>query len=636
MKHLSLRPCSSSVGTRLSILAMSAATLLATGCGYSKYAALALDNPPSTTTPHAAMKGTVHGGQDPIIGAHVYLFEADNTGYGHPATSILRQADTGQSDSLGAYVTTLGPNGSWSISGDYACDNGKVVYLLATQGNPGVGGTINNAAIALMAVLGPCPAGGTFDPSLSVTIDELTTVAGAYALSGFMQDATHLSSPNTTAAINAINNAAANANLLVDTAAGGTRQLTPNGHGTVPAAEINTLGNILAYCINSDGGANCTSLFGFAPNSASVTPSDTLTAMLNIVHNPGAHAGDLFGLVGTKGDPFQPTLTQAPNDWSVEVSFNSASARDLPYSQSRIAFDSAGNLYIPHTFGTQQLGPDGTLLATNANNVGGYYAAISPIDSSVWTAGTNGLYVNNSSVTDYTTNYSGQEVSVAFDSTGNAWSGNQGPPSIGEFTGTTADVTTGYRSGGLQQGGGGVEGNGIAVDSQGDIWLLWRDNSVAAEVSRSGAAISSSTGALASTLYAPASLAIDASDNAWILGGNGLVTVFNKTAALVSGTSGYPTSGSLVDPQDLAIDGAGTVWISSGNGQALYSMSSAGTLTSPTNGYAAVTSYPSLLAIDGAGDIWVTDANTATIGEFIGLATPVNTPLTPGKLATRP
>ncbi len=65
-------------------------------------------------------------------------------------------------------------------------------------------------------------------------------------------------------------------------------------------------------------------------------------------------------------------------------------------------------------------------------------------------------------------------------------------------------------------------------------------------------------------------------------------------------------------------------------------MNASGALTSPSNGYAAVTQYPTFIAIDGAGDVWISDANTATIGEFIGLATPVVTPITPGKLATRP
>jgi hypothetical protein len=32
--------------------------------------------------PAVKLSGSVHGGQQPIVGAHVYLFAANNTGYG--------------------------------------------------------------------------------------------------------------------------------------------------------------------------------------------------------------------------------------------------------------------------------------------------------------------------------------------------------------------------------------------------------------------------------------------------------------------------------------------------------------------------------------------------------------------------
>jgi hypothetical protein len=633
MHPFSRRSCSSSACPSIlaASFAASFAALLLTGC--ANLVSFPDSAPITSAVSGATLQGTVHGGQGPIVGAHIYLFQASQGAYAGNAQDLLTVDKTITSDSLGPYVTT-GPTGSWSVSGDYAgCTPGAVVYVLSTQGNPGLSNpNANNAAIALMAVLGPCPSADNFSSAPPIDIDELTTVAGAYALSGFMTGPTNLGSPSSTVALTAIANASANAGYLVNISTGA---VPPNSTRTLPQSELNTLGNILAYCVNSDGASNCTSLFDLAPSSASTVPTDTLTAMLNIVHNPGANANPLWSLVGTKGDPFQPSLSSAPNDWSVEITYSTANAKDLPSGQARIALDASGNLYIPHNYGVQQISPGGTVLATNDNNLGGYYAAVSPSDGSVWTAG-QGLYFNSSAVNDSTTNYSGGEASVAFDKSGNAWSGNQGPASIGEFTGITADVTTAIRAGGLQQNGGGIEGNGIAIDSNGNIWTLWRDNSLAAEITPSGNGVSPAGGATASTLYYPTSLAIDASNNAWMIGENGLVTVFNSSAALVSG-AGYPTGGTyLTDPQDIAIDGSGTVWISSGDGQALYSLNASGTLTSPANGYAAVTEYPSLLAIDSAGNIWVTDANTATLGEFIGLATPVVTPITPGALATRP
>src|SRR5215475_10222586 len=94
------------------------------GCNISRV-------PPSTFSPRTgsgmAIKGAVHGGQQPIVGAHVYLFAANTTGYGVPgiapsasnaSVSLLSAASTGHSDSIGAYVLTDG-NGTFSITGDY-------------------------------------------------------------------------------------------------------------------------------------------------------------------------------------------------------------------------------------------------------------------------------------------------------------------------------------------------------------------------------------------------------------------------------------------------------------------------------------------------------------------------------------
>src|SRR5258708_1362045 len=70
--------------------------------------------------PAVKLTGSVHGGQQPIVGAHVYLFAANTTGYGQPSISLLNAASTGASDSLGAYVTT-DASGGFTITGDYAC-----------------------------------------------------------------------------------------------------------------------------------------------------------------------------------------------------------------------------------------------------------------------------------------------------------------------------------------------------------------------------------------------------------------------------------------------------------------------------------------------------------------------------------
>src|SRR5579884_243345 len=141
---------------RASIAAALCLPLLLTGC------TLTNTGGPSPVQ-GAELRGSVHGGQQPIAGAHVYLFAANTTGYGgagiarsssNASISLLNAASTGHSDSVGAYVLT-DANGNFSISGDYTCTPGQQVYLYALGGNPG-GGT--NSHAGLMAALGNCPA----------------------------------------------------------------------------------------------------------------------------------------------------------------------------------------------------------------------------------------------------------------------------------------------------------------------------------------------------------------------------------------------------------------------------------------------------------------------------------------------
>ena len=53
-------------------------------------------------------------------------------------------------------------------------------------------------------------------------------------------------------------------------------------------------------------------------------------------------------------------------------------------------------------------------------------------------------------------------------------------------------------------------------------------------------------------------------------------------------------------------------------------------LLSPTDGFGmdAALSQPFGIAIDASGNIWVSNAGTATLTQFVGLASPVKTPLT--------
>ena len=186
--------------------------VLVSGCSISTTSA-------PTADAGLAIQGKVFGGQQPIVGAQVYLFAANAgvftpnaNGYGNASVSLLTSGTGRTLDNSGGptngdyYVTTL-TGGAFSITGDYTCTANTQVYLYALSGNPGSGGFADNPSSGLLAALGNCPSGGTFSSSLYVVVNEVSTAGTAYAIAGFATDATHVSSSGTALAKTGIGNA---------------------------------------------------------------------------------------------------------------------------------------------------------------------------------------------------------------------------------------------------------------------------------------------------------------------------------------------------------------------------------------------------------------------------------------------
>jgi len=281
--------------------------------------------------PGAPLTGQATSGSQPVVGAHVYLLAARTTGYGgaglaasgsNASVSVASAAETGNSDSVGAYVVT-DANGSFSLTGGYSCTSGQQLYLYVLGGNAGAGA---NSAIGMMAAVGNCPS--ATGPAVFATVNEVSTVAAAYAMAGFATDATHVGSSGTALALTGIANAFANAANLADLPSGTALATTPVGNQTVPQAEIDTLANILASCVNSNGtGSACTTLFANAESAGSTgtVATDTATAAINIAHNPYGNPygnfqniANLYALAsGTV--PFAPALTADPYEFGISL-----------------------------------------------------------------------------------------------------------------------------------------------------------------------------------------------------------------------------------------------------------------------------------------------------------------------------
>ncbi len=258
----------------------------------------------------AALSGTVHGGQQPVAGATIQLYAASTSVDQGPAIPLLRSP----------VLSDL--NGNFSITGNYTCpSSSSLVYLTATGGNPGLSTATNNSALAMMAALGNC---GALSASTNILINELTTVGSAAALYPFM------TSPSTLGASSATQN-----QLAVDFQS--VPVYTDIANGLVPgpalpsgyyasSTEIATLADIVASCINSPGGkagdgSPCGNLFNLARsgNGNTTAPTDTISAVLNILTRPTANVASIYALSPGSGAPFQPTLTAPPTDWTLPI-----------------------------------------------------------------------------------------------------------------------------------------------------------------------------------------------------------------------------------------------------------------------------------------------------------------------------
>lgn len=268
-------------------------------------------NQPAKVTEPLVRHSSVHGGQQPVSGSTLRLYAVGTTGDGSAATPLLTQA------------VTTDANGIFDITGLYTCPSpSALVYITATGGNPGLSAGTNNAAIALMAALGPC---GNLGASTFININELTTVAAVWSLAPFMSSYSSIGSGTTDAA--GLAGAFTLASEYVNTTTGTAPGLNVPAGTTVPVAQLNTLADILLSCVNSAGGVAgdgsvCGTLFAAATPSGGTAPVEVIGAGLNIASNPAANVSSLFGLVAATV-PFQPMLPAVPADWTVGLTLPS-------------------------------------------------------------------------------------------------------------------------------------------------------------------------------------------------------------------------------------------------------------------------------------------------------------------------
>ena len=636
---------------RLALAACTLSALALTGCATSF-----IDTASPIAARGATLRGTAHGGQQALTGANVYLFAAGTTGYGSASASLLTPGTPGvTADSQGHGYVTTDAQGNWSITGNYTCSPRDLLYVLVTGGNPGVGGTANNTAIAMMTALGSC---GSINSSTFVVVNELTTVAAAEALQQFIVDGTHIGSSATNNT--GISNAFLTALNMVGIADTQARTTTLAGNGTVPQATLHTLANALAACVNtaSNTSANCGSLLASAPYN-NAPAADTLVAAVSIAQHPGYKPNTIFNLAASN-PPFLPALTSAPNDFSIGITYNLGGIPEPGY----LAIDAAGNVWSTNrasekspfnaTDSIVKLNPQGAILSgPNGFTAGGINLpegiAVDIDGSSLWIANTPSTVVKLSSTGALAPNFpvtaGNFPQGIAIDTGGNAWVSNSQGNDISEIATTGTLLHSGITAANF------TSPQGVAIDYNAFIYVVGQGSSSVLKLNPTGTVANTAPGFTGGGLNTPSGIAIDNSSRLWVANTNfspttgqqiapSNLSVLTNVGNPVTGSAGYGNAAAGV-ANIVAIDGNGSAWTAVCTTQCVggsvpnivMEVSSTGTVISPTGGFQNPDfSAPQGIAIDASGNVWVANsggqANSTpgSITQLVGVAAPVKTP----------
>jgi len=586
---------------------------------------------------------------------YTYTFTAGNQLYSGQSVQFSSSSLAGQWATLNSTAQTVlaNPSGtSFQISTTVAPGTGANTQ---TGSITAVGAS--NPAIANMALLGICPGVGNFTKLISyVYMNEVSTVAMAYGIAGFATDSVHIGTSSSNeiglqnAALNVANlyNVQGGALELPGNSAAGegliANQATVAGNGTVPQAELNTLGNILAACVDSantpiSASATCTTLFANATSTGTISgvkPIDTATAAINMAHNPGSPNVIALFVLASGVVPFAPQLSSAPNDFTVAITYNNIT------SPGSIAIDASGNAFVPTNSSSgyvTKLSPAGAVLATSANGGSGFDSiAVAPNGNVLVAAnGSNAVYAYTGSLvpvssSPWTSAQMTAPTAVAVDSSGYVYvtDGGNSASIIQKFN-SSGTLNASISNGCLQRV------SQISIDPSDTLWASINSSNDICRVSNPSGNQMFSSGSQPS---APTNVAIDSSGNGWAAAGAQTnLFLYSPTGNQNSyGVINNALQGGLSSPTVVAIDGGNNVWLTNnGNSYALSEFAHSGAAITTSTGYQSGNlNAPSWIAIDASGDVWVPNKNANSVTELIGVATPTVTPLSALQPGVRP
>jgi streptogramin lyase len=578
-------------------------------------------------SPQSILNAQVMGGRKPISGAAVVLAEAGTSGKG--SSTVLAS-------------TTSDSKGNFNINSFTCQHQSSQVYITASGGDAGNG---DNSNIFLIAMLGPCNKLPNF-----VVINELSTVAAAYAFSQFMnsRDPSQIGTdgtPGTTQYIG-ITNAGATLAMNLVNIPGGTPSATLS-RGLNSPKTINTLADILVYCVNAPSPyTNCDTLFSSVPvPSGGSAPTNTLQAALDIALGPGQNVATIFGLLAqvSVALPYTPALTAAPNDWLLGLNFNPGDLSGIDF----IAIDQAGNVWITNgtTNTVSELSPIGVELSPAGGYTGGGalndpFGIFIDATGNIWITNQIGNTVEamdssgNTVVGPFGSSSTYDNPSgVVLDSFGQVWVTNW----AGGANNISRDVTVTTTSG-VFSFFNGTRANGafdLMADTTVSPNIIWVSHTGTGGVARivddgtSRITVNSVPGNGQSLQFA---LAIDNNGDCWVTNTGNITKLSNTTPPKIVLTIKGGGIDDTSNPEGISIDSANDIWVLNDNTNTVTELDTDGNALSPTTGFNAgglINSVHFGLAIDRSGDVWV--ANAASMTELVGAAAPVATPLFRGR-----
>jgi streptogramin lyase len=577
-------------------------------------------------------------GSKPLSGASVQLYAAGATGPASSATALLTTALT--TNASGDFSIPAGYGCPVAASQLYLVARGgqigtgsanSAIVLLTPIGEcdhivTATQYSINEvtttaSAWALNQFL---TAGANIASSATNTLGLINAIATAASLAnlttgaapgpGFSATATSAANPTPPAArINTI------ANLLntctASTTGSACSQLfsTTTVTGSIPANTLDAALNIIRSPGNHVGQiytlASASSAFSPALAAA---PSDW-TLYINLtgggMNEPTALGVDSTGAVWVANNPGEPAgvfngVASKFSPVGVPVFANGITGSGL-YESVGLAIDAQNNVWI-----------------ANEQSPGSVNSGLGSI--TVLNSAGQAL----SGTTGYTAGGVDFPAAIAIDTNTNVWVADDDKAHVTLLSsnGQSLSGTTGYVNPG---GTGGAPGLGfaisVAIDSSHNAWFGNQNDGTVTKVTPAGQMTSYSC---CDSLPA---LAFDSSGDLWIANYYDDNVIKISSSGTILSTTPVPTGS---HPQGVAIDGSGTAWSINYRSPGLFQLAgsaatSPGINLSPATGWAPDAAFVEAysIAIDASGNLWVSNFGSNILTEVVGLAAPVKTPL---------